>query len=146
MASVLNRTTKQFISSANTPDYPVEDWIIEPDLSAVIGFDSKYWIITGDIVTLMDQAARDAVDAAELAASRDAIADQMDSIETYEKAFAEVLIDELNNTYATINGILDAIDNANNLASVKDAVVLLADRPTRTLSQLKTALRNKLDG
>ncbi|MDH3450925.1 MAG: hypothetical protein OEN20_00790 [Gammaproteobacteria bacterium] len=67
MAAVLNRTTRQYIQFANTPDYPTVDWIINPDLSAVVGFDSKYWIITGDIVTLMDQASRDAVDAQEFA-------------------------------------------------------------------------------
>ena len=63
MATVLNRTTKQLIPSANTPDYPVADWIINPDLSAVEGFASVYWVITGDIVTLMTQGERDAVDA-----------------------------------------------------------------------------------
>lgn len=39
-----------------------------PDTSAVDGWDSKYWILTGDVLTLMDQAARDAVDVAEAAA------------------------------------------------------------------------------
>jgi hypothetical protein len=65
MSDVVHRTTKQYLKSANTPDYPVETWIINPDLSAVEGFPSKYWIITGDVVTLMSQAERDAVDAAE---------------------------------------------------------------------------------
>lgn len=64
MAAVLNRTTKQFIPSANTPDFPVIDWIINPDLSAVGGFPSRYWIITGDIVTLMTPAQRAVVDLA----------------------------------------------------------------------------------
>ena len=64
MSAVLNRTTKQFIPSANTPDFPVIDWIINPDLSAVGGFPSRYWIITGDIVTLMTPAERAAVDLA----------------------------------------------------------------------------------
>lgn len=68
MANVLNRTTKQFIASANTVEYPAQDWIINPDMTAVTGFASKYWTITGDTVSLMDQASRDAVDAAELAA------------------------------------------------------------------------------
>lgn len=35
MADVLNRITREFIQSANTPDYPVADWIHNPDLSAV---------------------------------------------------------------------------------------------------------------
>jgi len=63
MASALNRTTKEFRLSVNTPDYPVGDWIINPDMSAIIGFAPIYWIITGDVVTLQDAAARTATDA-----------------------------------------------------------------------------------
>ncbi len=62
MASVLNRTTKEFRGSVNTPDFPVIDWIINPDLSAVAGLPTKYWKITGDVVTAMSQAERDVVD------------------------------------------------------------------------------------
>src|SRR3990167_3337051 len=77
-ASVLNRTTKQYLVSVNTPDYPTADWIIEPDLSAVTGFDSRYWTITGDAVTLKTLSERNAVDAALLELSRDATAAQVD--------------------------------------------------------------------
>lgn len=81
MAAVLNRTTKEFIRFANTPDYSTTDWIINPDLSAVVGFASKYWTITGDVVTLMDQAARDAVDVQEASDSFDsAVANVLDPI------------------------------------------------------------------
>ena len=69
MSHVVHRTTREHRARANTPDFPVGTWIISPDLSAVAGFATKYWIITGDVVTLMDQAARDAVDVAEAAAS-----------------------------------------------------------------------------
>ncbi len=69
MADVVHRTTKQYLRSVHTPDYPSADWIINPDLSAVAGFAEKYWMIAGDTVALMDQAARDAVDAAEAAAA-----------------------------------------------------------------------------
>jgi hypothetical protein len=62
MANVLNRTTKEFRGSVNTPDFSTADWIINPDLSAVIGFASKYWTITGDVVTLQNQAQRDVTD------------------------------------------------------------------------------------
>lgn len=52
--------------------------IYQPDLTAVTGFDSKYWVITGDIVSLMDQATRDAVDAAELQTIKDALEAESD--------------------------------------------------------------------
>jgi hypothetical protein len=66
MASVLNRTTKEFRGSVNTPDYDPADWIINPDLSAVSGEPNKYWIIdppgsdTVRLATLAEQAVIDA--------------------------------------------------------------------------------------
>lgn len=64
MANVLNRTTKVYLVSVNTPDYPTADWIINPDLSGVQGVPVKYWKIVGDIVSEMNQSEKDAVDAA----------------------------------------------------------------------------------
>jgi hypothetical protein len=67
MASVLNRTTKQFLGSVNTPDFPPADWIINPDLSAVTGEPNKYWIIDppgSDIVRLATPAEQAVIDAA----------------------------------------------------------------------------------
>lgn len=144
MATVLNRTTKQLIPSANTIDYPVESWIINPDLSAVTGFSSKYWVIAGDVVSLMSQAERDTVDANELQAARDAVAAQMDQMENYLRAFALVMLDEINLHATRVTAILDAIDNNSTLANIRTAVALIPDVPTRTIAQLKTALRNKL--
>ncbi len=120
MANVLNRTTKQYLRSVNDPDYPTATWIHNPDLSAVTGFDAKYWIITGDVVTLMDQAARDAVDAAELETAKDLISDQLDAAMTITRAFAEVILDEIN-----------VLRGQHSLSA-------------RTLAQLKTAVRDKL--
>jgi len=120
MANVLNRTTKVYLESVNTPDYPDTDWIINPDLSAVAGWPAKYWIITGDVVTLMDASARATVDADELAAQRDALVAQMDQVESYTRAFALVVLDEINNLRA--------------LHSLAD----------RTIAQLKNSVRNKL--
>lgn len=144
MANVLNRTTKQYITSANTVEYPVQDWIIEPDLSAVIGFASKYWTISGDVVSLMSQAERDAVDAAELAAARDAIANRLDGVEDIARAAILIIMDEFNLHSARLNAVLDAIDAGASLAAIKTSVAAINNIPTRTVEQLKTALRNKL--
>ncbi len=144
MATVLNRVTKEFIESANTVDYPVVDWIINPDLSVVTGFPTKYWSISGDTVSLLNQAGRDAVDAALLSAQRDAIASAMDAVEDYARAFALVVLDEINLHAARITSILNAVDNAATLAALKTAVATIPDVPQRTVDQLKTALRNKL--
>lgn len=64
MASVISRTTLEFRRSVNTPDFSSEDYIINPDMSAVAGLPSKYWKIVGDDVLAMTQLERDAVDEA----------------------------------------------------------------------------------
>ncbi len=120
MADVLNRTTRQFQPSVNTPDFPVADWIINPDMSAVTGFASKYWVITGDVVTLMSAAEQGAVDDQALQTTRDAVADQMDGVEDVLRAFALVVLDEINTL------------RAQHLMQ------------PRTIAQLKTAIRGKL--
>jgi hypothetical protein len=62
MANVLNRTTNEYLLSVNTPDYDPASWIINPDLSAVLGVPSAYWVITGDVVTLASNALRNVID------------------------------------------------------------------------------------
>lgn len=119
MAAVLNRTTKEFRQSANTPEFSPVDWIINPDMSLVVGFVSKYWVITGDLVSLMSISERDAVDLAESEARKDSIRDELD-VESLLRAFALVVLDQINE--------------------------LRADHGRSGIStaQLKTAIRNKL--
>ena len=64
MASVLHRTTFEYRGLVNTPDFDSGVWVINPDLTPVAGAAKKYWVLTGDILSVMDQAAQDAVDAA----------------------------------------------------------------------------------
>jgi len=63
MADVLQRTTKEQRFSVHTPDYDPAIWIINPDLSGVVGVPKKYWKIEGDTVSEMNQSEKDAVDA-----------------------------------------------------------------------------------
>ena len=144
MSNVLNRITKQLLHSVNEPDYPLIDWIHSPDMAAVSGEPNKYWLVTGDVVSLMDQAARDLVDADIDSNELDSIANELDATRTILKAFAEVVLDQFNNRAATTNAILDAIDNANNLSALKTAIAQISDTPNATLTQLKTAVRGKL--
>jgi hypothetical protein len=120
------------------------EWIHAPDLSAVAAFPAKYWIVTGDAVALMDAAQRDAVDAAERDARRDAAVQQLDQLEDVLRAFMLSVLDELNNHAAKVNEILDAIDSGANLAAVKTNIAAIADFPQRTVDQLKTVIRSKL--
>jgi len=64
MATVLHRISKDVLYSVNTPDYSDVDWIINPDLVLVYGVPKKYWKITGDVVSEMNQSEKDIVDAA----------------------------------------------------------------------------------
>ncbi len=143
----VHRTDKIVLRSVASADLPeaIANYIEEPDLTSVTGFVSKYWLIAGDIVSLMDAAARAVVDAAELSADRDELTDTIDMAETYTRAFALVVLDEFNAVASKLNEILDAIDAANNLSQVKSNVAVILDQPVRTVAQLKAAVRNKAD-
>ena len=144
MATVLNRTTKRLIESANTPDYPPADWIHNPDLSAVTGFSSIYWIITGDVVSLMSQAERDAVDAAVVEASRDETVNRVDNIEDVLRASLLMILDELNLHADQLNQITGTVDGAANMGQFQANMQAVVDYPQRTIQQMKTVIRNKL--
>ncbi len=66
MADVLNRTTLQFIKSVNTPDFPVGQYVINPNFTPVTGIPDKYWNLTGDILSEKSPAEKAVVDQAEL--------------------------------------------------------------------------------
>lgn len=146
MASWLHRTTKQFLQSVspNSLPEPTTNYIQEPDLSVVTGFPSKYWILTGNVISLMSQVQRDVVDAAERQASRDIAAQELDGLENLLRAFMLTVLDEFNRHSLKTNAILDAIDNANNLSQLKSTVAAINDFPQRTIAQLRSIIRNKL--
>ncbi len=92
----LNRTTNSFLKEissggmtmrfpgllfddgAGQPISNVE-WIHAPDISAVVGFAERYWVVTGDVVSLMDQASRDALDAAAEQAAIESVVSGLDA-------------------------------------------------------------------
>ena len=121
MGNFLHRTTKQFhrsVPPTELPDLPLTNYISQPDLSAVTGQPSKYWTITGDVVTLMSAGEQATVDAAEASARRDQQVDKaIDDLESNLRQIVKLMLSEIN--------ILRANDG-------------LADR---TLAQLKTQLR-----
>ncbi len=99
MATVLHRTTNQLRESVHTPDFPVADWVINPDLINVAGTLPKYWEIIGDVVTLRPEAQRDAIDAAELVErTTDQMLSARNSIDSDRKllGFMSVMVDEIN--------------------------------------------------
>ena len=124
MPNWIHRTTKKQLHSVASADLPesVTNYIEEPDLSSVIGQPVKYWVVTGDVISIVDAATRAAIDAAELSAVRDELANDIDRAETFLRAFALVVLDEIN-----------LLRGQHSLSQ-------------RTPAQLKAAVRNKLDG
>jgi hypothetical protein len=102
MASVFNRTTKEFRGSVNTPDFDPADWIINPDVSAVAGAPTKYWIIdppasdtlrlatAGEQLIIDNQIASD-----QEAADKDGAKTQTDT-DRRLLGFMQVMVDEIN--------------------------------------------------
>lgn len=124
MAHVLNRTTRQFIQSANTPDFDIADWVHNPDLTAVAGQPIKYWIITGDVVSLMDGAAQAVVDADIATARSDA-----------EKAGAKNDVD----VERVVRALVDLLPGEFNILRT------LHSLPDRTAAQLTAGIKANID-
>lgn len=64
MSNVINRATLEYRTSVNTPNFPTDTWIINPDLSALTNVPTKYWKISGDLVLEMNASEKAVVDAA----------------------------------------------------------------------------------
>jgi len=75
---------------------------------------------------------------------RDEIIQQLDMQEDILRAFAQMVLDEFNAHAAKTNALLTAIDNGANIGAIKSAVAAIADHPTRTLAQLRQAIRGKI--
>lgn len=151
MADVLNRTTLEFRRSVNTPDFPVESWVIDPDISPVVGVASKHWKLTGDMVSEMTQGEKDAVDATEaaaiLAAAKADAGTAIDGLRGYQlRALAKLLLDELNVLRQWIATFKAQTALASNLADFKTRIAALPNTPDRTLAQAKTAYKSAISG
>lgn len=74
MADVLHRTDGRYLRSVHSPDYPAQDWLLNPDLSAVAGLPVEQWVVEGDTVRPATDAERlPALKAVRAAALADAV-------------------------------------------------------------------------
>jgi hypothetical protein len=64
MGMVVNKTTFQVLDSVNTPDYPEESWLVNPDTTGVTGVARKYWKVVDGSLAEMSAGEKAAVDAA----------------------------------------------------------------------------------
>jgi hypothetical protein len=150
MTDHLNRNTLEFRRSSNEPLHEPPDWIRNPldDVGRALRdspYLPRYWVLQGDD-TIRDSTGPEkaAIDAASLAAGRDAVAARADDLEDVVRALALVLLDEFNLHTGRVNAILDAIDGASNFGQVKSAIAAINDLPTRDIADIKTGIRNKL--
>lgn len=132
------------VAEADLPEPPA-NYVEEPDLTAVAGEPKIYWLLTGDIFSVVDQATKDAIDAAILSTQRDTTADFIDEPESYTRALAITSLGDFNGVAGKFNAILDAIDNAANFSQMKVAVAAINDAPIRTPAQYKALLRSNLE-
>lgn len=148
MADVLNTSTlemRQSVNEAQAP-YNSDPWVVitrsQYDLWSAIPQRYRKWVI--DHVEEMTQPEKDAVDLALLEAFRDQVVQQVDQVEDILRALVQMLVDELNSHAARTNALLDAIDGAGSLAALKTTVSGIQNLPTRTLQQVRAAIRNKI--
>jgi len=129
MATVINRTTLELRFSAHTPDFPTGSWIINPNLTALLGIVlQKYWKIVGDTVVEQTAGEKTTTDADILAAENTRVrAGAVTAEDT--KAIDYVLIRALS---------LVVKDEVNVLRALHG----LGDR---TNAQIKTGIKNKIN-
>ena len=95
------------------------EWIYNPDMSAVEGMPTKYWLINGDVVSEMSQGEKDTVDVAVLDSQRDAAVNAaIDNLEGDLRQLVKLMISEIN-ILRSQHGL-----------------------PDRTTAQFKTQIRN----
>ena len=105
MANVLNRHTKQFLHSVNTPDFNPVDWIINPNLSCVKNVPWKYIKIVDDNVVEMTQKEKDVVDATEL------IQYKKEAVLAMKEKVALHLLTLEDKDFATFQSLIDAANS-----------------------------------
>jgi hypothetical protein len=79
MGTVLHRVTLELLESVNTPDFNPGLYLVNPDLSAVIGQPKKYWKVVGSNVVLKTLPEQATADKQELPATKRQLLDAVDS-------------------------------------------------------------------
>lgn len=62
MSNVINKTTLEYKTSVNTPDFPTKDWIINPVLPTC---EKKYWKIKSGKIAEMTAGEKATIDQVE---------------------------------------------------------------------------------
>lgn len=146
MGDWVHRTTKSYLQSIpeNELPEPAANYIFMPNMSAVVGIPSIYWIITGDVITEMNQAEKDIVDAQILSDNRDSTTAQLDDLEEILRQIVTLSMREINILRGWTLDFKAEVAAAGNLGQLKTSVALLPDLNDLTFAQFKTQIRNDL--
>ncbi len=118
--------------------------ITRADFRAWSDIPLHYRKLSGESIVEMDAGEKAAVDAQRLSDARDDVANRFEGVEDELRAFALAVLDEINLHAERVTAILDASDAAVSLADFKARIGLIDDVPTRTIAQMKAAVRGKL--
>lgn len=120
MSNVINRVTRQYLTSVDTVKYDIKDWIINPNIPKC---DSKYWKIVGDSVLEMNVTEKLSVDTtiSNLLSQKNELLKDITKADKLLKSLSLVLLDEIN-----------ALRTKTGLSN-------------RTIDQFKTAIITKYD-
>jgi hypothetical protein len=66
--NALHRTTLDYREGVELDDYPVEDWVHNPNMTPVEDVMKRYWKLTGDVLSEMTQGEKETLDAPDMPA------------------------------------------------------------------------------
>lgn len=125
----VTKRVKQYLKSVNTPDYSSRpDVLVNPDVSTLLSIALRYWKVVGTLVQEMTQPEKDIVDQ-EIANAR----------ELAIRIGAKAGLDGFGQGSLLLRAFADIIKDEINILRGQHGL------PDRTLSQLKTAIKNKVD-
>ena len=127
---------------------PQDDWQIAQEGQDIVIVKWNPALGSQPTQAQLDAVTQSQIDAAKAAKYRNAAKATLAAVKAESatlRAFMLLMLDELNAHTAKINSILTAVDNAATFATLKTAILAIADLPTRTANQLRTAINNKLD-
>lgn len=153
--TVTNRVKNYLTSSPIDPTYPVgvnEAALKDPSTANVFLLPLRYWKQSGGALAAMSQAEKDQVDtelaAASLAAIRTGGGNLLDANSTVGillRGLADIMRDEINILRGWITDFKTDVAAATSLADLKTRVAANADLLDRTLSQIRTSIKNRMD-
>lgn len=145
MASLLNTSTLEILRSADETKLSTP-WLVisEQDAATWQAIPPQYRKLNGEAIEEMTAQEKATVDAAHRQAARDAAAAQLEQQEDILRAFMLIVLDDRNVLAARMSALLDAIDGASSLATLKTAVATINNPRQYDEQQLRDAIKARL--